>query len=234
MYTLLFHQLTTLPGTQPDHLSMVISGLIAKLDGNPPTTTASVGSSADFYGFTATSSGNKEGEIPEGASDPLMELDSLGILQLVYPDAGSDNTDFLCALEELSGHFQGEEEKGESLSEHLATILNASLRCRPSSDGVKSTCAITSAKTVGGKLIDMWLFHTNGLVSKALIPLAECISDIREGKGKQVSSYLEGLNNSLRFLASAFNYVNHLQKEVAQIHVNDLALPELCKWDCVD
>ncbi|MPC27749.1 hypothetical protein E2C01_020929 [Portunus trituberculatus] len=135
-------------------------------------------------------------------------------------------------MEELSGHFQGEEEKGEPLSEHLATILNASLRCRPSSDSVKSTCskikqssnvpnlsvlvtnlAITSVMTVGGKLIDIRPFHINRLLSKALVPVAQCISDIGEGKEKPVSSYLEELDNSLRLLASAVNYVNHCRRK---------------------
>ncbi|MPC73896.1 hypothetical protein E2C01_068238 [Portunus trituberculatus] len=128
---------------QLDCLSMVISGLIAKLNGNPPAATVSV-SGAGFIWFS----------------------------QLAHPDAGGDNADFLRALEELSDHFQGEEKKGEPISEHLASTLNASLRCRPSSDGVKSACSkiklssnvpnlsvpatnstISSAMTVGGKLI---------------------------------------------------------------------------------
>ncbi|MPC67220.1 hypothetical protein E2C01_061389 [Portunus trituberculatus] len=231
-----------------NHLSMVISGLIAKFDGNPPAATASdgnppaatasIGSGADFSGCAAASS---------------EELDLFGIPQLAHSDTGGDNAGFLHALEELSDNFQGEEEKkSELLSEHMVAILNASLRCRLSSDGVKSTCskiklssnmpnlfvpattsAITSAMTIiGDKLIDMQLFYTNGLLSKALVPVAQCISDIKEGKEKPVSSYLEGFNNSLRLLASAVNFVNQLRKEVAQIQVNDLALVELCKGEC--
>ncbi|MPC71124.1 hypothetical protein E2C01_065393 [Portunus trituberculatus] len=234
---------------QLDRLSMVISGLLAKLDGNPPTTIASVGSGADFSGITAAFSGDKNGEILEGVSDPLEELDSFGVPQPANPDTGGDNADFLCALEELSGHFQGEKEKGEPHSEHLATILNVSLRCRLCSDGMKSTCstikfssnvpnlsvpatnsAVTSAMTVGGKLIDVQLFHTNGLSSKSLVPVAQCNNDIGERKGKPVSN-LEGLHNSLRLLTSAVNYVNQLWKEVVQIHINDLTLTELCKWE---
>ncbi|XP_045126311.1 uncharacterized protein LOC123513294 [Portunus trituberculatus] len=228
---------------------MVISGLIAKLDANT-SATASVGSGAKFSGFTVPSSGDEEGELLESAADPLEELDLLGGGSPAHTAADGDNADFLRSLEELSGHFHGEEEKGEPLSEHLATILNASLRRRPSADGVKATCgkiklssnvpnltvpatntAITDAMSAGGKLIDLRLFHTNGLISKALVPVAQCISDIGEGKGKPVSSYLDGLNNSLRLLASAVNYVNQLCKGVAKIHVNDSALAELCKWD---
>ncbi|MPC39161.1 hypothetical protein E2C01_032684 [Portunus trituberculatus] len=178
---------------QLDCLSIVISDLIAKLDGNLPATTASVRSGADFSGFAAALCGDEEGEIHEGACDPLEELDLFGVPQPAHPDAEGDNADFLRALEELSGHFQGEEEKGESLSERLATILYASLRCRLSSDGVKSTCskiklssnvsklsvlATNSAMTVGDKLIDMRLFRTNELLSKTIVPVAQYISDI--------------------------------------------------------
>ncbi|KAK4316176.1 hypothetical protein Pmani_012685 [Petrolisthes manimaculis] len=78
--------------------------------------------------------------------------------------------------------------------------------------------------SVGGNLIDARLFHTNGLISKALIPVAECISDIGEKKGKTINCFLEGLNNSLRLLTSVVNYINHLWKEVARIHVHDRGL----------
>ena len=64
------------------------------------------------------------------------------------------------------------------------------------------------------------------------MPVAVCISDIGEKKEKPVSSYLDGLNNSLRLLTSVVNYISHLRKEWARIHVDDLALAELCKWDC--
>lgn len=137
------------------------------------------------------------------------------------------------------------------LADCLANILNASLRCRPTSDGVKSTCgkiklpsnvanltvpvtnkAITSAMSIGGKLIDAQLFFTNGLFTKALVSVAQCISDVGEWKGKTVSHYLEGLNNGLRLLSSAVNYVNQLRRDVAQIHVNDSALVDFCRWKC--
>ena len=64
------------------------------------------------------------------------------------------------------------------------------------------------------------------------MPVAVCLSDIGEKKEKPVSSYLDGLNNSLRLLTSVGNYINHLRKEVARFHVDDSALAELCKWDC--
>ena len=51
-----------------------------------------------------------------------------------------DNVDILRALEELSGHFHGKEDNGVSLPDRLATVLDASLRRRPSSEGVKLTC----------------------------------------------------------------------------------------------
>ena len=45
-------------------------------------------------------------------------------------------------------------------------------------------------------------------------------------------SYLEGFNDSLRLIISAFNYISQVRKEVFRFHVNDTALAELCKWDC--
>ncbi|MPC65680.1 hypothetical protein E2C01_059818 [Portunus trituberculatus] len=158
---------------QFDHLSMVISDLIAKLDGNQAAS-ASDRSCTNYSGFTAISCEDEDDKIPVGAADPLNEHDSFGDPQLAHPEARSDNADFLHALEELSGHFHSEEEMGELLSACLATILDASLRYRPSSDAVKSTCgkiklssnvpnltvpmtnsAITTAKSVGGKFINL-------------------------------------------------------------------------------
>ncbi|MPC57267.1 hypothetical protein E2C01_051245 [Portunus trituberculatus] len=75
------------------------------------------------------------------APDPLEELDLFGSPQPVHPEAGGDNADILLTLEEQSGHFHGEEENGEPLSACLATILNANLRCRPSSDKTLQQCA---------------------------------------------------------------------------------------------
>lgn len=113
-----------------------------------------------------------------------------------------------------------------------------SLRRQPSSDGMKSTCdkiklpsyvpnlkvpgtitAVTKALSVGGRLVDARLSLTNGLISKALVPIARFISDIGEKKGQNIHYYLDGLNNSLRLLTSSVNYVNQLRKEIARIHV---------------
>ncbi|KAK4326754.1 hypothetical protein Pmani_002783 [Petrolisthes manimaculis] len=79
--------------------------------------------------------------------------------------------------------------------------------------------AITKAMSVNGKLIDARLFHTNGLISKTLIPVAECISDIGEKKGKTINCYLGGQNNSLSLLTYVVNYINNLRKKEARIHV---------------
>lgn len=54
--------------------------------------------------------------------------------------------------------------------------------------------------------------------------MAECINDIGEKKRKPVICYL----------TSSFNYINHLRKEVACIHVDHIILAELYKWNCED
>lgn len=172
------------------------------------------------------------------------------VVDVVQPDDESEeDADFLKALEDLTGHFHGEEEKCDPLSDSLAIILNASLRRRPSQDSVKATCEkiklpsnvpnfkvpvtnsdVSKAMNVGGKLVDTRLSLTNGLLSKALVPIAYCVSDIGKKKGKNINFYLDGLNNSLRLLTSAVNYINQLRKEVARIHVRDTAMADLCKW----
>lgn len=236
------------------HLSTLLSNLIEKLDSSTGPQ-VSPGHSATFSGFHDVSSSEEEAvPVPEcqsrpPVSDPLDELDTLTASQPL----GDPVVDvaFQKALEEFAGHFHGEEALGDPLSERLASILNLSLRRRPSSDSVKQTCdkiklpsnvpnlkvpvtnsALTKAMSVGGKLVDTRLSLTNGLLTKALVPLARCLSDIGDGNIQPISSYLEGLNNSFRLLASAVNYVNQLRKEVARIHVNDSALVELCKWEC--
>lgn len=229
-----------------DRLSALVSGLLEKLNKGPDTDA----SRADFSGFHDVSSSEDEGGHSQPVPDCLDELDQLAS-PTADPTADGDDSDFLQALEELSGHFHGEEAKGKPLSERLATILNASLRRRPTSEGVRLTCekirlpsnvpnltvpstntALTKAMSIGGKLIDARLTHTNGLLSKAVVPIAQCINDIGEKKGNSIGNYLPGLNNSLRLLTSAVNYLNQLRKEVARIHVHDSALVDLCKWDC--
>lgn len=143
-----------------------------------------------------------------------------------YPELrenADDNANFLRALDEISGHSHGKEDKGAPLSDRHATILDASLRRRPSSEGVRLTCnkinipnnmpnlsvpvtnsAITKAISVGGRHLDTWLFHTNSLLTKALVPIPQCVRDVGEKKGKFISCYLEGL------LASTVNYINHI------------------------
>ncbi|KAK3892397.1 hypothetical protein Pcinc_003767 [Petrolisthes cinctipes] len=233
-----------------DRLSGLITGLFEKLDRKSEANVLKC-SNTDYSVFHEVSpSESEEREIPENVPDPMDELDTFNCGQ-DNREAEEDNAGFLKVLDELSGHFHGEEEKGEPLTDRLASILNSSLRRRPTSEGVKMTCskirlpsnvpnltvpatntAITKAMSVGGKLIDARLFHTNGLISKALIRVAECISDIGEKKSKTINCYLEGLNNSLRLLTSVVNYIHHLRKEVARIHVHDRALAELCKWEC--
>ena len=236
-------------GDDFNRLSALLSDLIGKLDKEPTQADVLQESRANFSAFHNISSSEDEAtEISECLPDPLDELDTLTSLP---PSRDTDEADFLKALGDLSGHFHGEEQKGEPLSERLASILNPSLRRRPSSEGIKSTCdkikvpsnvpnlkvpvtntALSKAMSFGGKLIDVRLFQTNGLITKAIVPIARQISDIGDKKGKTLNSYLDGLNNSLRLLSSAVNYINQLRKEVVRIHVHDSALVDLCKWEC--
>ncbi|XP_045131599.1 uncharacterized protein LOC123516406 isoform X3 [Portunus trituberculatus] len=242
------------PDVELGCLSSLLSGLIERLD-KSVAPQVSPGYSASFSGFHALSSSEDEdGEIVEcpsqqSVSDPLDDLDTFTASQT--PREPVADVAFQKALEEFAGHFHGEEELGDALSERLASILDVSLRRRPSSDSVKATyekiklpnnmlnlkvpvtnSAITKAMSVQGKLVDTRLSLTNGLLAKALVPIARCISDMGERNVQPITCYLDGLNNSLRFLTSAVNYVIQLRKEVARFNVHDSALEELCKWEC--
>lgn len=190
-------------------LTALLSTVIQKLDTSAQAST----SQQSFSGFSGAH-----------ALDTLGQSPALSTSQVDEDDA------FSKALGELSAHCHGEEETGEPLSERLASILNESLRRRPSSEAIKLTCskiqlpnnvpnlcvpstnsAITKALSTGGKLLDTRLLHTNGLLSKALVPLAQCVSDIGEKAGKPLGHYLGGFNNSM--LVSAINFLNHMRKK---------------------
>ena len=238
------------PSTDSSQLTALLSTVIEKLDNNAQASTSrgSFSGFGDAHGLSP--SDEEEGELTQDMLDPLDELDALPT-----PTAPSspqfDDDAFSKALGDLSAHFHGEEEKGEPLSDRLASILNDSLRRRPSSEGIKLTCskiklpsnvpnlcvpatntAISQALSAGGKLLDSRLCQTTSLLTKALVPITQCVSDIGEKTGKPLSHYLEGFNNSIRLLVSAVNFLNHMRKEVARLHVHDTALTDLCKWDC--
>ncbi|MPC74770.1 hypothetical protein E2C01_069145 [Portunus trituberculatus] len=114
-------------------LSSLISGLIKKLD-KSASPQVSPGHSSNFSGFQDVSSSEDEAvTAPDSlsqasVSDPLDDLDTFTACQ----PQGDPVADVVLqkTLEEL----------GDPLSERLASILNLSLRRRPSSDSVKQTC----------------------------------------------------------------------------------------------
>ncbi|MPC49905.1 hypothetical protein E2C01_043720 [Portunus trituberculatus] len=127
-------------GEELGHLSSLISGLIEKLDKSAGPQ-VSPGHNANFSGFHDISSLEDEAvtapDCPSqrSVSDPLDYLDMF----LACQPQGDPVADvaFRKALKEFAGHFHGEEELGDPLSERLASILNLSLRRRLSSDSVK-------------------------------------------------------------------------------------------------
>ncbi|KAK3868375.1 hypothetical protein Pcinc_026224 [Petrolisthes cinctipes] len=231
-----------------DKLTSLLSGLIEKLDNNAqgPST-----SDAPYYGgFHDLSSSDEDCVVAEGVTYDTDPLDNLDTICPAQPSLQTD-VDDASFLRTLDDCFHGDEPKGDPLSDRLASILNVSLRRRPNSDTVKTTCsrlkvpnnvpnmkvpetnsAITKVMNVGGKLLDARLAHTNNILLRALVPLAICISNIGEKTGKPLNTYLEGFNDSLRLVVSAFNYINQLRKEVIRFHVIDNALSELCKGGC--
>ncbi|XP_063846910.1 uncharacterized protein LOC135092380 [Scylla paramamosain] len=200
-----------------DRLSTLLSALIDKLD---KPTAPPVSSGADCSGYLDFSPSDDETAEVSPCLPELDPLDNLDRLTAAQPtgdtvvDTGSQK-----ALDKVAGHLHGEEETGDPLSDRLAGILNASLRRWPSVDCVKLTCdkiklpgnvsnlkvqatnpAITKAISVGGKLVDTRLSLTNKLLTKAQVPVARCINDIGDKKDKPLTSYLVGLNSSLRLI----------------------------------
>ena len=175
-----------------DRLSCLLGSLIERLDKKAavPSSRSSVAGLHDL-----SSSDGEDGELTECLPDPLDDLDALCSPQLTGTDPEEDV--FLQALDEFSGTFHCEEKKGKPLSDRLASILNDSLRRRPSTEGVKTVCskimipsnvpnmtvpatnsAILKAMNANGKLLDTRICYTNGVLVKALVPLARCISDV--------------------------------------------------------
>ncbi|MPC42355.1 hypothetical protein E2C01_035976 [Portunus trituberculatus] len=97
---------------------------------------------SDFSGFHDLSASETD-EVPvQCPPNPLEDLDTFGATSLPDLDsAGYSDSDFLKALDDLSHHFHGKEEKGDPLSARLAAILNVSLRRRPMSEGIRNTCS---------------------------------------------------------------------------------------------
>ncbi|KAK3881370.1 hypothetical protein Pcinc_014187 [Petrolisthes cinctipes] len=124
-----------------DKLTSLLSGLIEKLDNNVqgPST-----SDAPYYGgFHDLSSSDEDCVVAEGVTYDTDPLDNLDTICPAQPSLQTDVDDasFLRALDELSDCFHGDEPKGDPLSDRLASILNVSLRRRPNSDTVKTTCS---------------------------------------------------------------------------------------------
>ena len=69
------------------------------------------------------------------------------------------------------------------------------------------------------------------LLSKALVPVANMLNDIGLKQAKPLEQYMEPLNDSLRLMAAAFNFLNQTRKEISRIYVREMALGQLCKWD---
>ena len=55
---------------------------------------------------------------------------------------------------------------------------------------------ITKAMTTSDKLLDARLVRTNGILSKAIVPIARLLSEFGEKKSHPTEYYLTGLNSS--------------------------------------
>ena len=197
-------------------------------------------------------SSEEDGQYTEDETDPLDNL-----ANIIKPDSKSTNAsqdvdkkEFEKVMAEFSNYFKVDEEKAEPIKEEVAKTLNLSLRKRPIEANIKETAAkikfpsnipnlivpetnkdLVSAMKFPARLMDLSQKKIAGLIARAMTPIATIVSDIGEQKTKKTEDYLEGLVDSLRLLAAAFNYTNQSRKDIIRNNVNDKSLAELCKWD---
>ena len=80
-----------------------------------------------------------------------------------------------------------------------------------------------------GKLLDGQLFKNSGVLAKAMVPLMGVMNDIAAKKDKNLTPYLQAINDSLTMLMAAFNYNNLTRMDVARFYVKDAGLHQLCQ-----
>lgn len=222
-----------------DELYSIMGTIIAKIN--------SMDNSAEHV----LSDSDSEGEAEHHASceDPMDHLSTIFNNDSSQPQETS--ADLSKALADFTEGFSSKEEKGAPIHKAYATVLNDSLRNKPHDANLKAlvqsiklpenvpnltvpatNADITKAINSNGKLLDTQLFRTNGLIARAIIPLATFVAEVGEEQAKPINSYFTAINNSVRLLAAAFNYINQSRKEVIRMNVREQGLPGLCKWDC--
>ena len=183
-------------------------------------------------------------------NDPMDHLSDIFNTNKDLSLEDNDNSDFATALADFAGGFSAKEAKGEAIHDKYAAVLNDSLRNKPNDQVLKTVIQavklpanvpnlvvpqtnadITKAMAHNGKTLDNQLFRTNGLIARAMVPIATFVADIGQNKSKPAKEYLDGMNNAVRLLAAAFNYTNHTRKEVVRMNVKEKSLSQLCQWD---
>lgn len=201
---------------------------------------------------------DSEGDVKESDQEDADNVDPMDNLSGIFashdasdhPDDRDTDFDFSQAIAEFAGGFSSKEEKGEPLHQDYAAVLNDSLRNKPTDSVLKPLLQavkipsnvpnlavpltngdISKAMSNNGKLLDSHLFRTLGMISKAIVPLAQLVADVGEDKAKPTKHYFKSVNASVRILAASVNYLNQTRKEIVRMHVREHALTTLCKWD---
>ena len=195
-------------------------------------------------------SDSDDGEISDN-DDPFDQL-SVVINNMSDPAVKTHDTgdDYNQVLADLAASFHYEEEKGEALGDDLAKILNATLRKKPIDSNVKTTASqiklpvnvpnltvpatnadIAAAMDNDGKKIDSNLTQINNLIARAIVPIATFVNGIGSGAVKEPKAHLSSMNNAIRLLVAAFNYLNQTRKLTAKAHIKEESLGKICKWE---
>ena len=209
---------------------------------------------ASTYVFGAEALSLDENDFGNDVAPVLDENDNLpdflGFSQASSSSSEQAVCDFEKAAVDMAAFFLNEANVGEALPDALAKLANDNLRKRPIDSKIKELAAtihcpsnvpnlkvpavnkdVGQAMSQGTKALDLRLTNTNTLISKAMVPLLTMIKDVGLRQGKPLAEYTDELQNSLRLLLAAFNYLNQARKELVRGNIRDAPLQTLCTWD---
>lgn len=214
-------------------------------------------SESDFDSDGSDDSGSSEdptenGMFPgaSGIADPLNDLASM--LGRVGPPSAavSGASAFDSVMSSLERCFLMEEEKGPAVTPGLAGIVNRSLRLQPNENKIKDAgltykspeniANLAVPKTngdvweklhKGSKFMDLMAQKAQFALSKGLVPLIHFLHDVGTKATKSTEEYLLPINDSLRMIVAAFNYLSQLRKDIIRNDYKDNCVTKLCTWD---
>lgn len=193
-------------------------------------------------------SGTSEGEMDDD-DDPLARLESI-FDQENRPSTSALDEHFDRLISDLSDLFATDETKGPEITAGLANIVHNSLRRKPNDDHVKklmelykapsnvanlmvprTNADVWEALNRGPKFVDVSLQKTQALLGKALVPILQFLHGVGTKSITTVEDQLRPMNDALRLLTAAFNYLHQARREVVKNDIREPVMSKLCSWE---